>query len=50
MPELTDFLEDLRCSACGTLDSLWLYPVRGVVECRECGSKATILSVYGGEA
>ncbi|MDH2426938.1 hypothetical protein [Sphaerisporangium sp. TRM90804] len=37
---LAHFLDGLRCAVCGCLDVLWLDPVRGLVECRECGHKA----------
>ncbi|MCC5577270.1 hypothetical protein IMZ11_16720 [Microtetraspora sp. AC03309] len=36
-------LDELTCAACGTTNALWLSPVRGVVECRECGERASIL-------
>jgi ribosomal protein S27E len=40
---LAHFLDDLRCSGCGVLNVLWLDPVRGLVECHECGEKASLL-------
>ncbi|GLX95050.1 hypothetical protein [Herbidospora sp. NBRC 101105] len=43
MAEFSYVLDDLTCSCCGTTDSLWIYPVRAVVECRECGAKATVI-------
>jgi DNA-directed RNA polymerase subunit RPC12/RpoP len=43
MVEIAHLLDDLSCAACGTSNALWLYPVRGVVECRECGEKAIVL-------
>lgn len=42
MPEIAHPLDDLHCAACGAADALWLYPVRGLVECRECGEKASV--------
>ncbi len=45
---LAHFLDDLRCSGCGALDVLWLDPVRGLVECHECGQKASILVDFPG--
>ncbi|MCC5578993.1 hypothetical protein IMZ11_25535 [Microtetraspora sp. AC03309] len=43
MVEIAHLLDELTCAACGTPNALWLYPVRGMVECRECGEKASIL-------
>ncbi|MCC5579705.1 hypothetical protein IMZ11_29165 [Microtetraspora sp. AC03309] len=43
MVEIAHLLDELTCAACGTSNALWLYPVWGVVECRECGEKASIL-------
>ncbi|MFF3671359.1 hypothetical protein [Microtetraspora malaysiensis] len=43
MVEIAHLLDELTCAACGTPNALWLYPVRGLVECRECGEKASIL-------
>ncbi|WP_055483138.1 hypothetical protein [Sphaerimonospora mesophila] len=43
MIRLAHFLDGLRCSCCETLDALWLDPVRGLVECHECGQKASVL-------
>ncbi|GAA1280399.1 hypothetical protein Psi02_72710 [Planotetraspora silvatica] len=40
---LAHFLDDLRCSCCGALNVLWLDPVRGFVECHECGQKAAVM-------
>lgn len=37
---LAHFLDGLRCSSCDALNVLWLDPVRGMVECRECGQSA----------
>ncbi|MFF4771788.1 hypothetical protein ACFY05_02910 [Microtetraspora fusca] len=37
---LAHLLHGLRCSGCGVLDVLWLDPVRGLIECRECGQTA----------
>ncbi|WP_214109733.1 hypothetical protein [Acrocarpospora catenulata] len=51
MADLAEFLDDLRCSACGASDALWLFPVRGVVECRECGARASAITEQtGGES
>ncbi|MEU8175380.1 hypothetical protein AB0C14_21080 [Microbispora hainanensis] len=41
--EISHLLDELTCAACGTRNTLWLYPVRGVVECRECGEKAIVI-------
>ncbi|MEV7804506.1 hypothetical protein AB0O28_16315 [Microbispora sp. NPDC088329] len=41
--EISHLLDELTCAACGTRNALWLYPIRGVVECRECGEKATVI-------
>ncbi|WP_433348313.1 hypothetical protein ACQP25_33400 [Microtetraspora malaysiensis] len=43
MVEIAHLLDELTCAGCGTPNALWLYQVRGVVECRECGEKASIL-------
>ncbi|MEU7889284.1 hypothetical protein AB0B54_27600 [Microbispora bryophytorum] len=43
MMRLAHILDGLRCSGCGALDVLWLDPVRGIVECHECGEKATVI-------
>ncbi|MEW9531905.1 hypothetical protein [Microbispora sp. NPDC049125] len=43
MRGLAHFLDGLRCSVCGVLNVLWLDPVRGMVECHECGQKAAVL-------
>ncbi|MEV0975086.1 hypothetical protein [Microtetraspora glauca] len=43
MVEIAHLLDELTCAGCGTPNALWLYPVRGLVECRECGEKASIL-------
>jgi len=43
---LAHILDDMRCSGCGAVDVLWLDPVRGIVECRECGEKA--FAIVGG--
>ncbi|GLX96770.1 hypothetical protein [Herbidospora sp. NBRC 101105] len=43
MAELAYTLDDLTCASCGTTDSLWIYPVRALVECRECGTKAAMI-------
>jgi DNA-directed RNA polymerase subunit RPC12/RpoP len=48
MRELAHHLEDLSCSVCGTRDALWLDSRLRVVECRECGSKASIIVEAGG--
>lgn len=39
---LAHLLDGLRCSVCGEIDTLWLDPVRSLVECRECGQRARI--------
>ncbi|MEV4180989.1 hypothetical protein ACFV1N_13670 [Streptosporangium canum] len=44
---LAHFLDNLRCSVCGTLNALWLDPVRGLVECRECGQRALAFPEIG---
>ncbi|WP_165974821.1 hypothetical protein [Nonomuraea deserti] len=41
---LAHALEGLRCSACHTLNALRLDPARALVECRECGQSARILT------
>ncbi|MEU0571563.1 hypothetical protein ABZ297_40055 [Nonomuraea sp. NPDC005983] len=38
------FLDGLRCSLCHTLNALWLDPPRALVECRECGQSALIVT------
>ncbi|MER6943880.1 hypothetical protein ABT294_07645 [Nonomuraea sp. NPDC000554] len=38
------FLDGLRCSFCRTLNALWLDPARALVECRECGQRALIVT------
>ena len=43
MMRLAHILDGLRCSGCGALDVLWLDPVRGIVECHECGEKASVM-------
>ncbi|XVQ86990.1 hypothetical protein ACQP2K_06100 [Microbispora siamensis] len=43
MMRLAHILDGLRCSGCGALDVLWLDPVRGIIECHECGEKATVI-------
>ncbi|MFF4773325.1 hypothetical protein ACFY05_10755 [Microtetraspora fusca] len=43
MVEIAHLLDELTCATCGTPNALWLYPVRGVAECRECGEKASVL-------
>ncbi|MBO4273928.1 hypothetical protein [Microbispora triticiradicis] len=43
MMRLAHILDGLRCSGCGALDVLWLDPVRGIVECHECGEKAAVM-------
>lgn len=42
MTELARILDGLRCAACGTVDTLWLDLLRGLVECRECGQGALL--------
>ncbi|MFC7381867.1 hypothetical protein [Sphaerisporangium rhizosphaerae] len=44
---LAHFLDGLRCSICGTLNALWHDPVRGMVECRECGQSALCVPESG---
>jgi len=39
---LAHLLDGLRCAECLTLDVLWCDPVRGLVECRECGHRANV--------
>ncbi|GAA4599119.1 hypothetical protein GCM10023194_78330 [Planotetraspora phitsanulokensis] len=46
---LTHFLDGLRCACCGALNMLWLDPVRGLVECHECGQIALTLPDTGKE-
>lgn len=43
MRTLAHRLDGLRCSSCGEPDVLWLDPVRGMVECHECGEKTAVL-------
>ncbi|MEU6411016.1 hypothetical protein [Microbispora sp. NPDC046933] len=43
MMRLAHILDGLRCSGCTALDTLWLDPVRGIVECHECGEKAVVM-------
>ena len=40
---MAHLLDGLRCADCLTLDVLWYDPVRGMVECAECGHRAHIL-------
>ena len=48
---LAHFLDGLRCAMCGCLNMLWLDPVCGLLECRECGQTAlTVPCENGGEA
>ncbi|MET8160394.1 hypothetical protein ABZT47_28885 [Sphaerisporangium sp. NPDC005289] len=48
---LVHLLDGLRCEICRCLDVLWLDPVRGLVECRECGQTAiTLPAKDGGDA
>ncbi|GGO28958.1 hypothetical protein GCM10010116_58070 [Microbispora rosea subsp. aerata] len=42
-------LDGLRCSICGALNVLWLDPLRGLVECRECGQTALTIPETGKE-
>ncbi|MFF4617876.1 hypothetical protein [Nonomuraea jabiensis] len=44
---LAHFLDGLRCSACKTLNALWLDQRRALVECRECGQSALIFPEIG---
>ncbi|MEU8268534.1 hypothetical protein AB0B89_15360 [Sphaerisporangium sp. NPDC049002] len=44
---LGHFLDGLRCSMCRALNMLWLDPVRGLVECRECGQTAICVPESG---
>ncbi len=41
---MTHLLHGLRCATCLTLNVLWLDPVRGLVECAECGQTALIVT------
>ncbi|MGP4101788.1 hypothetical protein [Nonomuraea sp. KM90] len=41
---MTHLLDGLRCASCGTLNALWLDPIRAQVECCECGQTALILT------
>ncbi|MEV4582003.1 hypothetical protein AB0K16_53100 [Nonomuraea jabiensis] len=41
---LTRLLEGLRCASCGALDALCLDLTRALVECRECGQTALIVT------
>ncbi|TLP66066.1 hypothetical protein [Microbispora triticiradicis] len=43
MMRLAHILDGLHCSCCRALDVLWLDPVRGIIECHECGQKATVI-------
>lgn len=47
---LAHFLDGLRCSCCGTLNVLWLDPLRGLVECTECGTSASTVPDEGSAA
>ena len=40
---MAHLLDGLCCADCLTLDVLWYDPVRGMVECAECGHRAHIL-------
>ncbi|MCG5219735.1 YheV family putative zinc ribbon protein [Streptosporangium soli] len=40
---LAHFLDGLRCADCHALDALWLDAMRGLVECRECGHRVTVI-------
>ncbi|MBB6471676.1 hypothetical protein [Sphaerisporangium rubeum] len=42
MTTLAHFLDGLRCEMCRALNLLWLDPVRGVVECRNCHQTALV--------
>ncbi|WP_156325343.1 hypothetical protein [Nonomuraea sp. SBT364] len=42
---LTHVLDGLRCAVCHTVNGMWLDPVRGLVECRECGQTALTVPV-----
>ncbi|GAA5085608.1 Zn ribbon nucleic-acid-binding protein [Thermocatellispora tengchongensis] len=44
---LAHFLDGLRCACCGALNMLWLDPLRGLVECRECGQSALAFPEIG---
>ncbi|WP_157545238.1 hypothetical protein [Microtetraspora fusca] len=46
---LAHLLDGLRCSCCAALDVLWLDPVRGLIECRECGQTALTFPEIGKE-
>ncbi|MEU7862099.1 hypothetical protein [Nonomuraea sp. NPDC049141] len=37
---LAHFLDGLRCSTCGALNTLWLDTVRAFTTCRECRQTA----------
>ncbi|MEU8398001.1 hypothetical protein AB0C28_22630 [Nonomuraea sp. NPDC048892] len=41
---MTHLLHGLRCATCLALNVLWLDPVRGLVECSECGQTALIVT------
>ncbi|GAA4952682.1 hypothetical protein HD597_009644 [Nonomuraea thailandensis] len=41
---MTHLLHGLRCATCLTLNALWLDPLRGLVECSECGQTALIVT------
>ncbi|MGI5493644.1 hypothetical protein [Microtetraspora malaysiensis] len=46
---LAYLLDGLRCSGCGVLNALWHDPVRGLIECRECGQTALTFPEIGKE-
>ncbi|GAA3245648.1 hypothetical protein [Nonomuraea helvata] len=46
---LAHFLDGLRCSVCGVLNVLRLDPLRGLVECSECGQTALTFPEIGEE-
>ncbi|MEV4888820.1 hypothetical protein AB0K48_05455 [Nonomuraea sp. NPDC055795] len=46
---LAHFLDALRCACCGEINVLWLDPVRGLVECAECGQSALVIPETGEE-
>ncbi|GAA4199024.1 hypothetical protein [Microbispora amethystogenes] len=49
MNGVAHFLDGLRCSVCGAFNALWLDPVRGLVECNECGQTALTIPEPGRE-
>ena len=49
MRDLAYALDGLRCSACLTDGSLWVDLAAGLVECRECGQGALILTDHDRE-